>query len=72
MAHSLRSPNSIALYSAILLVHLSISLMNCRPAAYLNLMLEGEIRTVAALASVLHQAPSQYTCHGVSVTKPSI
>jgi hypothetical protein len=55
-----------------LLVHLSISFVNYRHAAYLNLMSEGETRTDIAPAPVLPQVPSQYTFHGMSMTGPSI
>jgi hypothetical protein len=68
MAHSLQSPSSTALYSAVLFMHLSTSLMNIRCAAYLSLMPEGEIRIAIAPALVPPQTPSQYICHGVSVT----
>jgi hypothetical protein len=50
MAHSLRSPNSTALYSAMLLFHLSIFVMNCKQEAFLSLLLEADIRIAAALA----------------------
>jgi hypothetical protein len=72
ITHSLRSPSNTTSYSAILLVHLSMSLVNWRRAAYLNLMPEGEIRIAAAPTPVQPQAPSQYTCHGVSVMGPSV
>jgi hypothetical protein len=52
MAHSLRGLNNTASYSAMLLVHLFISFVNFRRAAYFNLMLEGETRTAAAPAKL--------------------
>jgi hypothetical protein len=51
---------------AMLLLHLSVSTMNCKRVAYLSLMPEGDIRIDVALA------PSQYICYGVSVTEPSV
>jgi hypothetical protein len=72
MAHSLRSPNSIASYSAMLLVHLSVSLVNYNRLAYLNFMSEGDIRTAAAPTPILPHALSQYTCHGMSTTRHSV
>jgi hypothetical protein len=50
MACNLRSPNKVALYSAILLVHLSIPLLNTNLAAYRSLIPEGEVNMVAAPA----------------------
>jgi hypothetical protein len=35
-------------------------------------MPEGDIKIAAAPAPETHQAPSQYTCHGVSITGPSV
>jgi hypothetical protein len=72
IARSLRRPNSIASYSAMLLLHLSTSTVNCSHAAYLSLMPEGDVSIAAAPASETPQAPSQYTCHDVSTTVPSV
>jgi hypothetical protein len=66
----LRRPSSTASYSAILLLHLSVSAMDCSHATYLSLMPEGDINIAAASAPVVHQAMSQCTCHGVSITIP--
>jgi hypothetical protein len=65
IARNLRSPNSTTSYSTMLLLHLSVSAVNCKHVAYLSLMLEGDIRIDVALSL------SQYICHGVSVTVPS-
>jgi hypothetical protein len=72
MAHSLRSPSNTTSYSAILFVHLYVSFVNCRHAAYLSLMPESDTMTVVAPAPVLLQAPSQYTCYGMLETGPSV
>jgi hypothetical protein len=50
MAHNLRSPNKIASYSVILLVHLSTLLLNYNLDAYRNLIPGGEVNIAAALA----------------------
>jgi hypothetical protein len=71
MAHNLRRPSNTASYSVILLIHLYVSFVNCNSVAYLNLILEGDIKIVATHA-VLPQAPSQYTCHDESVIDPSV
>jgi hypothetical protein len=55
MARSLRSPNITASYSTMLWLHLSVSVVNCMSAAYLSLMLEGDIEIAAALTLVLPQ-----------------
>jgi hypothetical protein len=72
IAHNLRSPNSTASYLSILLLHLSASMVNCSRATYLNLIPEGDFNIVVAPAPETSQAPSQYTCHGVSTTVPSV
>jgi hypothetical protein len=69
---NLRRPNSTASYSAILLLHFPISAVNCKNAVYLSLVPEGNIRIAGALAPEAPQAPSKYTCHGVSITGPSL
>jgi hypothetical protein len=51
------------LYSAILLLHLSVFAVVCRRATYLSLMAEGDVSIVAALAPEM----SLYTFHGVSL-----
>jgi hypothetical protein len=72
IACKLWRPSSTALYSAILLLHLSVYVVNCKRVAYLSLMPEGDIRIIATLALEAPQASSQYTCHGVSITEPSV
>jgi hypothetical protein len=68
IAHNLQRPSSTTSYSAMLLMHLSASAMNCSHAAYLNFMPDGDFSIAAAPAPETPQAPSQYTCHGVSTT----
>jgi hypothetical protein len=58
IAHSLRRPSNIVSYSAMLLLHLSVSAMNYNRTAYLNLMPEGDISIAASPASEISQAPS--------------
>jgi hypothetical protein len=70
MAHNLQSLERIASYSAMLLVHLLVSLVNWSIAAYLSLISDGEINMAAALA--LPQALSQYIIHGDSGIVPSV
>jgi hypothetical protein len=53
MALSLRSPNSTASYLDMLLLHLSVSVVNCKHAAYLSLMPDDDMRIAVAPASVL-------------------
>jgi hypothetical protein len=72
IAHSFRSPNNTSSYSTILSVHLSVSFVNNNRAAYLNLIPEGDIKIAEAPALELPQAPSQYTSHGYSGTKPLV
>jgi hypothetical protein len=60
--------SSIASYSAMLLLHLSDSAMNCRHAAYHNSIPEGDFNIATAPAPETPQAPSQYTCHDESTT----
>jgi hypothetical protein len=72
MALNLQSPNSMSSYSMILFVHLSVSLVNCSLAAYLRLILDGEISMAAASAPALPHALSQYINHGDSSTGPSV
>jgi hypothetical protein len=68
IARNLRSPNSIASYSAMLLLHLSASAVNCKRATYLNLMLEGDVRIAAALASeALH---ARHSTHAMVYQSP--
>jgi hypothetical protein len=55
-----------------LLLHLFVSVVNCNHMAYLSLMPKGDIRIVTALAPNLPKAPSHYTCHGISITGPSV
>jgi hypothetical protein len=50
IALNLRRPSSTASYSAILFLHLSVSTVNYKCAAYLSLMPEGDIKIVAAPA----------------------
>jgi hypothetical protein len=50
------------------MLHLSTSAVNYNSATYLSLMPEGDFSIVVALAPKTPQAPSQYTCHGVSTT----
>jgi hypothetical protein len=71
-AHNLWRPNSTALYSAMLLLHLSAFALNCSCDAYLNLIPKGDFNIAAAPAPEAPQAPSHYTCHGVSTTVPSV
>jgi hypothetical protein len=59
IALNLQSPSNMASYSAMLLVHLSASLLNYNLAAWHNLIPEGEISMVAAPAPAVPQAPSQ-------------
>jgi hypothetical protein len=56
----------MASYSAILLVHLSVSLVKWSLAVYHSLILEGNTKTTVAPAPVQPQAPSQYTSQGDS------
>jgi hypothetical protein len=58
IAHNLRRPNSTATYSAMLLLHLSASVMNYSRAAYLNLMAECDFSIAAAPALETPQASS--------------
>jgi hypothetical protein len=51
-------PSSTALYSAMLLLHLSTSAVNYSHAAYLNLIPKGNFNIAAALALEAPQAPS--------------
>jgi hypothetical protein len=53
-------------------VHLSISLVICSRVTYLSLTPKGDIKIVEAPAPALPQAPSQYTSHGDSGTRPLI
>jgi hypothetical protein len=53
MAHSLLSPNNTASYSAMLLLHLTVSVVNCKCTTYLSLMPKGDIKIVATPAPVL-------------------
>jgi hypothetical protein len=55
-----------------LLLHLSVSVVNCKRAAYLRLIPEGDIEIVVALDPETPHASSQYTCHGMSITGPSV
>jgi hypothetical protein len=72
MARNLWSPKSKVSYSAILYVHLSVSLVNCSLTAYLSLIPDGEIRIVEALALAFPQAPSHYTNQGDLGARPSM
>jgi hypothetical protein len=57
-ACNLWRPNSIASYSAMLLLHLSASALNYSHAAYHNLIPEGDFNIAAAPAPEAPQAPS--------------
>jgi hypothetical protein len=72
IARNLRRPSNTASYSAIFLMQLFVSAVNCSHTAYLSLMPEGEISIAAVLALETPQALSQCTCHGVSNTMPSV
>jgi hypothetical protein len=48
-----REPSRMALYSAMLLVHLSVSLVKCSLAAYHSFLPKGDIKIPAAPALVL-------------------
>jgi hypothetical protein len=56
----------MASYSAMLLVHLSVSLVKWSLDAYRNLILKGDTKIATAPAPVLAQAPSQFTSQGDS------
>jgi hypothetical protein len=62
----------MASYSMILFVHLSISLVNYNLAAYLSLILYGEISMAVAPAPTLPQALSQHISHGDLGIGPSM
>jgi hypothetical protein len=53
-------------YSAMLLVHLSVSLVKWSLAAYHSFILVGDTKIAAAPALVLPQALSEYTSQGDS------
>jgi hypothetical protein len=72
IARNLWRPNNTASYSALLLLHLSASAMNCSCAVYLNLIPEGDFNIATTPTLETPQALSQYTCHGVSMTMPSV
>jgi hypothetical protein len=55
-----------------LLLHLSVSAMNCNHIAYLSFMPEGDISIAAAPTLGTPQVPSQCTCHCVSITVSSV
>jgi hypothetical protein len=59
MAHNFQSPSNTASYSAILVLHMFVSFVNCNCVAYLNMISEGDIKIDAAPALALPQAPSQ-------------
>jgi hypothetical protein len=65
-ALSLRRPRMMALYSAILLVHLSDSKAKLSHAACLCLTPMGEVMTAAAPAPAWHHAPLQWMVHTFS------
>jgi hypothetical protein len=72
MAHNLQSPSNIASYLVILFVHLYVSFVNYNRATYLSLIPKGDIKIAAVPTLMLPQPPSQYTCHGDSVTGPLV
>jgi hypothetical protein len=53
MARSLRSLSNTTSYSAIFFVHMFVSFVNCNGDAYLNSILESDIRIVAGPAPAL-------------------
>jgi hypothetical protein len=65
-ARSLRRPRMTALYSAMLLVHLSHSRAKLRRATYLYLTPAGDVMIAGAPAPVWHHAPSQWKVQTVS------
>jgi hypothetical protein len=72
IAHNLRRPSNTAWYSAMLLLHLSASMVNCSRVVYLNLIPEGDFNMSAVPAPETPHALSQYTYHSVSMTVPSV
>jgi hypothetical protein len=52
------------------MLHLSVSAVNCKRVTYLSLMSEGDIRIATTPTLEIFQAPSQYSCHGVSALGP--
>jgi hypothetical protein len=72
IAPNLWRPSNIASYSAMLLLHLSVSTVNYNRPAYLNFMPEGDFSIAATPAPKTPQALSQYTCYGVSMTVPLV
>jgi hypothetical protein len=65
-------PSNTALYSTMLLLHVFASALNYTLAAYFNLIPKGKFNIAVAPAPETPQALSQYTCHGVSTTIPSV
>jgi hypothetical protein len=55
-----------------LLLHFSVFALNWNRAAYRNLIPEGDFSIAATPTPEAPQAPSQYTCHGVSTISPSV
>jgi hypothetical protein len=55
-----------------LLVHLSVSFVNCSLVVYLSLILDDEINVATAPAPALPQAPSQHISHDDLGAGPSV
>lgn len=66
-ALSLRGPRTISSYFVMLFVHLSMSFVKLRRAAYLYFDPEGAVNIVATPAPTWPQAPSQRTVQVVSL-----